>query len=66
MGVSGVKRTPTLQEYRQLEADGKITRPLTDDPIGVSTKARRQRDAANSAAVTSIPRPRPTPAKEPA
>lgn len=42
----------TLDDYRRLEAEGKITRPLTDSPIGQSTAGRRNVEALNSQAVT--------------
>ncbi len=42
----------TLEQYRQLEADGKIDRPLTDAPLGTTSAPRRSADATNSAAVT--------------
>jgi hypothetical protein len=50
--MTNVPRCLTLAEYRKLEADGKITRPLSDKPIGAYTTARRENDAAASAAHT--------------
>jgi hypothetical protein len=49
-----VPRCMTLEQYRQLEAEGKITRPLSDKPIGAYTTARRENDAAASAAHTHV------------
>lgn len=40
----------TLKEYRQLDEDGKITRPLTDYPVGSYTSVKRDNDAAASRA----------------
>jgi len=42
----------TLEQYRALDAAGRITRPITDPPIGGShtAKERRKRDAHASAA----------------
>lgn len=48
-------KTLTLQEYRALEAAGRIQRPLTDDPIGRASTDRRNRDARNSEIVTARP-----------
>jgi hypothetical protein len=47
-----VPRCITLEQYRQLEEAGKITRPLSDGPVGWTTAARRDNDAAASAAHT--------------
>jgi hypothetical protein len=47
-----VPRCITLAEYRKLEEAGKITRPLSDGPVGWTTAARRDNDAAASAAHT--------------
>jgi hypothetical protein len=47
-----VPRCITLAEYRKLEDAGKITRPLSDGPVGWTTAARRDNDAAASAAHT--------------
>lgn len=53
-------RPVTLEEYRQLEAAGKLTRPLTDPPIGATTAAHRNQDARNSEHVTNHgPTPQP-------
>ena len=42
----------TLEQYRELDTAGRITRPITDPPIGGSpgAKERRERDAHASAA----------------
>ena len=42
----------TFEQYAALDAAGKITRPLTDPPIGATTAARRVADAIASEVVT--------------
>ena len=56
----------TLDEYRALEAAGKIRRPITDRAIGATTATRRTADAIASSLVTTLPHgdddeQRPTP-----
>lgn len=49
----------TLEQYRQMEADGLINRPITDGPIG-SDPTRRDADATASALHTEPDTPIPT------
>lgn len=47
----------TLAEYKALEAEGKITRPLTDGAIGVYTASKRAAGDAASRAWDEPDRP---------
>jgi hypothetical protein len=52
-----VPRCMTLEQYRQLEAEGKITRPLTGTATlgdSAASKARRANDIASSSAQTHV------------
>ena len=42
----------TLEQYREIDAAGQITRPVTDPPIGATTAGRRHADAVASEVVT--------------
>lgn len=46
----------TLDDYRALEAAGKLTRPITDWPIGATTAPKRHADAIASELVTEVKR----------
>lgn len=49
----------TLEQYRQLETEGRITRPITDNDIGVNTASQRAATANISAAFTEPDTPIP-------
>jgi hypothetical protein len=48
---SNVAHTITLEEYKALEAEGKLNRPLTDYPMGVR---KHQLETINPKKITTI------------